>query len=291
MNICKLKEIVPLFPRSSFTDGVVSTGKSFRSWDTCMDNKACKIIAIVGIVLACILVIWLIGGLLTCFRQGVTGIGQFICWCCRCSNDKNGNNTMPVNEGFSRVNMGVAPPSTVIYQPIQQPESAYYRNDAKNDTFYDEVKTPSNEVYELEEDFDLEKQKKTRKKQQKERNKEGRSPSRVAPLVYEEENFEGSSPQPQYDARNSFIQNAANTGSNNAHVTSQSQFLTSAIMARTTITIIITSIITSRETVTILPPLIIEVHIQPKIINHIRDINQTKAIDITNEVNIYSPFF
>lgn len=223
MNICKLKEIVPLFPRSSFTDGVVSTGKSFRSWDTCMDNKACKIIVIVGIVLACILVIWLIGGLLTCFRQGVTGIGQFICWCCRCSNDRNGNNTMPVNEGFSRVNMGVAPPSTVIYQPIQQPESAYYRNDAKNDTFYDEVKTPSNEVYELEEDFDLEKQKeKTRKKQQKERNKEGRSPSRVAPLVYEEENFEGSSPQPQYDARNSFIQNAANTGSNNAHVTSQS---------------------------------------------------------------------
>lgn len=69
------------------------------------------------------------------------------------------------------------------------------------------------------------------------------------------------------------------------------QFLTSAIMARTIITIIITSIITSRETVTILPPLIIEVHIQPKIINHIRDINQTKAIDITNEVNIYSPFF
>ncbi|AJT97421.1 hypothetical protein H800_YJM1342O00276 [Saccharomyces cerevisiae YJM1342] len=69
------------------------------------------------------------------------------------------------------------------------------------------------------------------------------------------------------------------------------QFLTSAIMVRTIITIIITSIITSRETVTILPPLIIEVHIQPKIINHIRDINQTKAIDITNEVNIYSPFF
>ena len=216
--MCRLKEIVPLFPRSSFTDSVVSTGKSFRSWDTCMDNKACKIIAIVGIVLASILVIWLVGGLLTCFRQGVTGIGQFVCWCCRCSNDRNRNDGMPVNEGFNRVNMGVAPPSTVIYQPIQQPESAYYRNDAKNDTFYDEVKTSSNEIYELEEDFDLEKQKeKTRRKQMKQRNKEGHSPSRVAPLVYDEDDS-----QPQYDARNSFIQNATNAGNNNAHTTSQS---------------------------------------------------------------------
>ncbi|EJS41711.1 pin2p [Saccharomyces arboricola H-6] len=217
MNVCKLKKIVPLFPRSSFTDGVVSTGKSFKSWDTCMDNKACKIIAIVGIVLASILVIWLIGGLLTCFRQGVTGIGQFVCWCCRCSGDRNKNNGMPVNEGFSRVNMGVAPPSTVIYQPIQQPENAYYRNDAKNDdAFYDEVKTPSNEVYELEEDFDLEKQKeKTKRKQKRQRNKEEHSPSRVVPLVYDEETIGNDSPQRQYDARNSFIQNAASTSTNN----------------------------------------------------------------------------
>ncbi|CAI4051532.1 Pin2p SKDI_15G2540 [Saccharomyces kudriavzevii IFO 1802] len=221
MNACKLKELVPLFPRSSFTDGVVSTGKSFRSWDTCMDNKACKIIAIVGIVLASIVAIWLIGGLLTCFRQGVTGMGQFVCWCCRCSDDRNKNSGMPVNEGFSRVNMNAVPPSTVIYQPIQQPESAYYKNDAKNDAFYDEVKSPSNEVYELEEDFDLEKQKeKTRRKQ---RNLEGQNPSGLTPLVYDEETFEHNSPQAQYNARSSFIQNAADTNNNNnTHHTPQS---------------------------------------------------------------------
>ncbi|CAI4036409.1 hypothetical protein SMKI_15G2530 [Saccharomyces mikatae IFO 1815] len=222
MNVCKLKEIVPLFPRSSFTDGVVSTGKSFRTWDTCMDNKACKIIAIVGIVLASIVVIWLIGGLLTCFRQGVTGIGQFVCWCCRCSDANNKNNGMPVNEGFNRANMGAVPPSTVIYQPIQQPENAYYRNDAKDDAFYDEVKTPSNEVYELEEDFDLEKQKeKTRRKQKKQRSKEGHSPSRVAPLVYDEDTSENSNPLPQYNARSSFIHNAGNPSTNDTHLTSQ----------------------------------------------------------------------
>ncbi|CAI2023480.1 hypothetical protein SEUBUCD646_0H01520 [Saccharomyces eubayanus] len=225
MSICKLKNAVSLFPRSSFTDGVVSTSKSFRSWDTCMDNKACKIIAIVGIVLASILVIWLIGGLLTCFRQGVTGIGQFVCWCCHCSGNQNRNNGMPVNEGFNRVNMGAVPPSTVIYQPIQQPENAYYRNDAKPDTFYDEVKTPSNEVYELEEDFDLEKQReKTRRKQRRQRNKEGQSPSRVAPLVYDEDPTENDIPQPQYDARGSFIQNANHTNTNsnsNTNLTGQ----------------------------------------------------------------------
>lgn len=149
MDICAVNR---LFTRSSFTDGVDSTAKSFKSWDTCMDNTACKVIAIVGICLAAITVIWLIGALLTCFRQGVTGIGQFFCWCCRCgSNSSN----QPRNEGMYANHMG-ATPATVVYQPIQQPESAYYRN--RDGSFYDE-RVKSSDVFELEQDFDLEKQK------------------------------------------------------------------------------------------------------------------------------------
>ena len=75
----------------------------------------------------------------------------------------------------------------------------------------------------MEEDFDLEKQReKTRRKQKRQRNKEGQSPSRVAPLVYDEDPTENDIPQPQYDARNSFIQNANNGNTNNnTHFTGQ----------------------------------------------------------------------
>ncbi|QLG70356.1 hypothetical protein HG535_0A02950 [Zygotorulaspora mrakii] len=150
MDVCAINH---LFVRSSFTDNVVSTANSFKHWDTCMNNTACKVIAIVGICLAAITAIWLIGALLTCFRQGVTGIGQFCCWCCRCGRNSA---TVPRNEGMYRNSMA-PPPATVVYQPIQQPESAYYRN--RDDSFYDErIKSKSEDVFELEQDFDLEKQ-------------------------------------------------------------------------------------------------------------------------------------
>lgn len=148
MEVCAVDR---LFPRSSFTENVQNTAKSFKSWSTCMNDKPCKIIAIVGIALASIVALWIIGAILTCFRQGVTGIGGFFCWCCNCG---RGSSRAAANEGFSRGAMATAP-ATVIYQPIQQPESAYYRN--RDDSFYDE-RRKSNEVFELEQDFDLEKQ-------------------------------------------------------------------------------------------------------------------------------------
>ncbi|CCE90468.1 Pin2p TDEL_0B03390 [Torulaspora delbrueckii] len=151
MDVCAING---LFARS-FTNNVESTAKSFKSWNTCMDNKACKIIAIVGIVLAAITAIWLIGALLTCFRQGVTGIGGFVCWCCNCGQKSA---RAPTNDGYGKVN---PTPATVVYQPIQRPESAYYRH--RDDSFYDERKN-SKEVFELEQDFDLEKQRDKSKK-------------------------------------------------------------------------------------------------------------------------------
>lgn len=153
MPICFARD---LLARSSFSNDVQDTAKSFGSWDSCMNDKPCKIIAIVGIVVASIVVIWLIGGLLTCFRQGVTGIGGFFCWCCNCKPRSRGTQMQPVNDGYLHPRRSMAGnPATVIYQPIQPPESAYYRHG--NDSYYDDG-NKSGEIFELEQEFDLEKQ-------------------------------------------------------------------------------------------------------------------------------------
>lgn len=150
MAICAARDLVA----RSFSNNVQDTAKSFSSWDSCMNDKACKIIAIVGIAVASVVAIWLIGGLLTCFRQGVTGIGEFCCWCCVCRPRNRGTQMQPVNDGYSRRPMA-GNPATVIYQPIQPPESAYYRQG--NDSYYNEG-TKSGEIFEMEQEFDLEKQ-------------------------------------------------------------------------------------------------------------------------------------
>lgn len=177
MVICLARDLVA---RSSFTDGAENTAKSFKNWDTCMNDRPCKIIAIVGIVVAGIAVIWLIGGLLTCFRQGVDGICGFLCWCCNCKPRNQSAPMYPVNDGYLNARGPMAGnPSTVIYQPIQPPESAYYR--PANDSYYNE-RSKSAEVFEMEQDFDLEKQR------QKSLKRKHRLPAVVhddAPSVYE----------------------------------------------------------------------------------------------------------
>lgn len=199
MEVCAISR---LFPRSSFTENVESTAKSFKSWNTCMNDKACKIIAIVGIALASIVAIWLIGGILTCFRQGVTGIGGFFCWCCNCGRPSA---RAPVNEGFSGGAMAAAP-ATVIYQPIQQPESAYYRN--RDDSFYDE-RTKSNDVFELEQDFDLEKQ--------KEKSQMHRLPVVTHDTAEEQSNYPSSNPWHSFNP----MANANSRNSNDPYLNHQ----------------------------------------------------------------------
>ncbi|CCE61971.1 hypothetical protein TPHA_0B02990 [Tetrapisispora phaffii CBS 4417] len=170
-----------LVPRVFKRNDLISTADSFKSWDTCMDNKACKIIAIVGIVLACVVALWLIGAVLTCFRQGVTGIAQFFCWCCQCRNSDNRNNQpMPTNDSYNPNRMGM-PPATVIYQPIQPPQNVYYKSN--NEDFYEE-KSP-HDVYELEQDFDLEKQKMISRENSIRRNVKKDQPTRMPPKIYE----------------------------------------------------------------------------------------------------------
>ncbi|KAK9468097.1 hypothetical protein V1512DRAFT_290426 [Lipomyces arxii] len=80
-------------------DKGVSFGKSFRSWDTCMANTGCKVIAIVGIVLASILVFSLITWILRIIWCGA----EATCWlcsrCCSSSARRSGSKrqSAPVN--------------------------------------------------------------------------------------------------------------------------------------------------------------------------------------------------
>ena len=198
----------------SFTDDLKNTGKSFKNWDSCMNDKPCKIIAIVGICLACLVGLWLIGAILTCFRQGVTGICEFCCWCGRCcgnSSEQNraSNNPAMVNAGYNYggyapppMNQGYAPQPNVVYQPIRYPESAYYAQNNNDNSFYSEaagsrtaqssphkLAQSTSEVFELEQEFDLDKQRRMSMKKKKDKT-----------VVYDTD--------PADDVRNSFVNNA-----------------------------------------------------------------------------------
>lgn len=67
----------------SFTSDVTSTADSFKSWDTCMDNKTCKIVAIVGIVLAALVCIWILSTVIQCICLGKTCLESLCMCCCR----------------------------------------------------------------------------------------------------------------------------------------------------------------------------------------------------------------
>lgn len=81
---------------------VVSTSQSFKSWDTCMDNKTCKIVAIVGIVLAALVGFWIIATFIRCCCLGFSCLEALCCCCCRsASRPRQANN----NQAYSNPNM------------------------------------------------------------------------------------------------------------------------------------------------------------------------------------------
>lgn len=69
--------------KRDFGQKVVSTAESFKSWDTCMDNTVCKIVAIVGIVLAGLVVLWAISTIIRCACLGLSCLEALCCCCCR----------------------------------------------------------------------------------------------------------------------------------------------------------------------------------------------------------------
>lgn len=96
---------------------VRSTAESFKSWDTCMDNTTCKIVAIVGIVLACIVAISILTTLFRCCCLGLSCV-QAICCCCSRGNRRPQPRQM--QDPFHNANM--YPRS----QPMAQAQPAYY---------------------------------------------------------------------------------------------------------------------------------------------------------------------
>mmetsp|Transcript_7265 Transcript_7265/g.9200 ORF Transcript_7265/g.9200 Transcript_7265/m.9200 type:complete len:153 (-) Transcript_7265:139-597(-) len=70
----------------SISSDVTSTADAFKSWDTCMDNKTCKIVAIVGIVLASLICIWILSTLIQCICLGKTCLESLCMCCCRPAN-------------------------------------------------------------------------------------------------------------------------------------------------------------------------------------------------------------
>lgn len=155
--ICYIREYNNLHYKRNFIDGVKQTGKSFKNWDSCMNDKPCKIIAIVGICLASILGLWLIGALLTCCRQGFTGIFDCFFWCCS-KRRQNANMTHPANNQGQSYQV----PPNVVYQPVQAPvhdhrRDIYFENDH---SYNNHESYNNNEVYEIEQDFNLNEYKK-----------------------------------------------------------------------------------------------------------------------------------
>ncbi|CEP63904.1 Pin2p LALA0_S09e05094g [Lachancea lanzarotensis] len=89
------------------------------SWFPSLSNKTWKILAIVGIVLACIIGLWILGSLVRCCVHGVGGFYEFCFFCSpRTKQRRSVQRPVPPSAPYS------AP--MVIYQPIVEPKSTYY---------------------------------------------------------------------------------------------------------------------------------------------------------------------
>ena len=153
----------------SWTSDVGSTVKSAKHWDTCMANKACKIIAIVFIAIAGLIVFWLLGSFFRCLRTGCEGWYSFFCWPCQCGNNRR---------SIQQQQQPMAPPPQYVATPQPQWNSNlagqgnYYTND-RNRNDYGRV---FEEDLELEtQDFDLEAQKQKSEQKLKEKAKQDNS--------------------------------------------------------------------------------------------------------------------
>lgn len=123
-DLCPAK----LFKRDDFGDRVVSTAQAFRSWDTCMDNRVCKIIAIVGITLGGLVALWILSSIMNCIFCGFTSVCRAMtCGCCGAPRQKQGPAYRNREDPFANPHM--YPPqgraSMYQYQPPAQMSPSY----------------------------------------------------------------------------------------------------------------------------------------------------------------------
>ncbi|KAK6456035.1 uncharacterized protein RJT20DRAFT_41308 [Scheffersomyces xylosifermentans] len=118
---------------------VMSTAQSFRSWDTCMANRTCKITAIVLICLGGLFLIWIFVTLVQCLCLGASCLEALCCCCCRKSRNQPtyvvqqpqpfNPNMYPPTGPPMRQSAGYQPPYQPPYQSQQQtrePQRAHF---------------------------------------------------------------------------------------------------------------------------------------------------------------------
>lgn len=109
----------PSAAASLFARDIESTAKSFRSWDTCKQNTTCHVVAIVGIVLASLLLLWILISVVRCLCMGVGCLEALCCCCCRTVHrDRYVEQPQPYQNTMYR-----APPmapAEPAYQPMSQ---------------------------------------------------------------------------------------------------------------------------------------------------------------------------
>ncbi|AMD21537.1 HFL319Cp [Eremothecium sinecaudum] len=128
LNVCPRQLM-----RRSFFSEAGSTMRSFRHWDTCMNNKVCKIFAITGIVLGSLITIWITGCVLRCFKHGVSGIIEFACWPCTACR-RRGKYREAKAQTISPMIFTPGAPN-MVYTPMVHPEPAHYLT---KDQYYSE---------------------------------------------------------------------------------------------------------------------------------------------------------
>ncbi|KAK9360874.1 hypothetical protein V1504DRAFT_453519 [Lipomyces starkeyi] len=88
-----------LLSKRDVVDQTISFAESFKSWNTCMANLGCKIVAIVGIVLAVILVFtiltWIIR-IIWCGAEATCWLCAKCCSCCDSGSSRRGKSAVNV---------------------------------------------------------------------------------------------------------------------------------------------------------------------------------------------------
>lgn len=133
----------------------ISTAESFKSWDTCKENKVCKGTAIALIIIAAIIVFFIICAIVNCFCCAISCIDN-LCCCCKGRSSRGarqqGFAPLPEPQYSRQVEPVYVPPQS--YQPnAYYPNAGPYQNTAyQPSTEMDRLDRQDPYAYELKQD-------------------------------------------------------------------------------------------------------------------------------------------
>lgn len=125
----------------SIEQSQIKLTKAFKSFDTCMDNTICKIVFIVGIVVAALISLWIFISIARCFIIGPSV--ATCCCCCPCLDHTHERELQRQPEFVESYNTYPSPTvpvtSTNHYNPRPYSQRSYsdiyreYNDEPKND--------------------------------------------------------------------------------------------------------------------------------------------------------------